>query len=109
MQYPRWRSLRIQVVSFLWEEQNEAECRAHGLTDRIVTEVNTRRPLYFLNKIGRTATHRMIGPDFNDRFWMVALQPTDIRDCWKPITGYPAAPTEMELYEREMSRIMRWH
>ena len=108
MQYPRWRSLRIQVVSFLWEEQNEAECRAHGLTDRIVTEVNTRRPLYFLNKIGRTATHRMIGPDFNDRFWMVALQPTDIRllETDNRVSG---RAHRNGVVQREMSRIMRWH
>jgi len=99
--------LVIQVVSFEWDEDNERECRYHGLTDKIVVEVNDRRPLYFLNKMGRTATHRMIGPDSTGRYWMVAILPTRIRGCWRPITGYPAAENEMELYEEEIARLLR--
>jgi hypothetical protein len=98
----------IQVVSFEWDEHNEGECRGHGLTDRIVVEINECRPLYFLNKVGRTATHMMIGPDATGRFWVVAILPHDkIKGCWRPVTGYPAEVKEMELYEQEMSRLSR--
>ncbi|MGB8413420.1 MAG: hypothetical protein WCE23_11400 [Candidatus Binatus sp.] len=98
----------IQVVSFDWDEENEGECRAHGLTPFIVVEVNERFPLYFLNKIGRTATHMMIGPSMSGRFWVVAILPHEkIVSCWRPITGYPAEKKEMELYEQEMARLAR--
>jgi uncharacterized DUF497 family protein len=97
----------ILVVSFDWDENNERECRHHGLTDRIVVEVNERRPLYFRNKVGRTATHMMIGSDKTGRFWVVAILPTQIRGCWRPITGYPAEEKEMKLYEQETARLSR--
>jgi uncharacterized DUF497 family protein len=77
--------LRMQVVSFEWDEDNERECRNHGLTDRVVTEVNDRQPLYFNNKVGRRATVMMVGPDARGRFWAVAILPTRIKGCWRPI------------------------
>lgn len=101
--------LRMQVVSFDWDEKNEGECRYHGLNDRIVTEVNLRQPLYFANYVGRTATVMMIGPDYTGRFWAVAIlpSPTGIKDCWRPITGYPADKNEIELYNQEKTRLAR--
>lgn len=100
-------AVRIRVVSFEWNEENERECRDHGLTPFLTVEVNDRRPLYFLNYVGRTATHMMIGPDLSGRFWVVAILPTEIDACWRPITGYPAEEKEMKLYEQEMARMMR--
>jgi|SRR5690349_21604659 hypothetical protein len=91
------RSIRIQD----WEldEGNTEELAAHGLTVEILDEVLESRPRFRRNKKARAATHQMIGPDGGGRFWVVCVVDTGPA-IWRPITGWPAAETEIEWWRR---------
>jgi hypothetical protein len=106
-------SVRIQVDEFEWDNVNETECKYHGLNYWRMIEIWANRPLYFPNKESddgpaRRGTHIMIGPDYGDRFWGVPIVPTSGYGVWRPITGFPAGPNLMTMYEDEMKRLLRW-
>jgi hypothetical protein len=107
-------SIQLKVDAFEWDENNERECKDHGLTYWRLIEIWDNRPLYFANKESakggppRRGTHIMIGPDYGDRFWGVPILPTAIYGTWRPITGFPAGPNLMIMYENEMKRLQRW-
>jgi hypothetical protein len=47
---------------------------------------------------GRTATHRIVGPDRRGRFWTFPSNHVG-GEKWRPITGWPSTNTEITKYE----------
>jgi hypothetical protein len=97
----------ISVDAFEWDDDNEAECGNHGLSPEIAFEVLIGMARFFLNKPRRTGTHMMIGPDNTGRCWTIPMLKTTKTNVWRPITGYPSAKSEMELYEDQLRRETR--
>jgi hypothetical protein len=93
MQGPR----RIDVWEFEWDDAN-LEHQEHGLTPLLADEVKDRSPKFFANKPGKAGTHKMVGPDTNDRFWTIILLPTAHRGRWRPITGWPSTGPDAQRY-----------
>jgi len=73
------------------------------VTEQILDEVISNHPRAFPNEAntGRTASHKVIGPDDSGRFWTFAALYID-GNIWRPITGWPSTNTERRLHE-EMS------
>ena len=99
----------ITVDDLEWDDDNERECRDHGFSPEIALEVLMGPVRFFPNKPRRTGTHMMIGPDSTQRCWTIPIVPTSTQGRWRTITGYPAADSEMELYENQLRReTRRW-
>ena len=94
----------LEVDEFEWDDENMVHCGLHDFGPRIAEQVRSRLPLYFKNKAGRRATYVMVGPDRSGRSWTIAIQNTDSRGRWRPITGWLSSPQEVEQYYRTIGR-----
>jgi hypothetical protein len=93
-------ALEIEVTGLEWDEENESHCARHGLTPIIAAEVLQGAPRFFRGKTGRTATHAMIGPALDGRWWTVHILETAKPGVWRPITGWPSTGQETALYKK---------
>jgi hypothetical protein len=94
---PRARRTSIKVECLEWDDENEGH-QVHGLNLWIADQVKDNLPQFFSNRADRTGTHKMIGPDNNQRFWTVILLRTTKPGIWRPITGWPSSESEIEAY-----------
>lgn len=93
-------------MSLLWDDQNEDHLLGeHDVTIADVEEVRQNKPRFFVNLPDRGGSHVMVGPDFGGRFYFVALAPTPIRGCWRPVTGWSMNRAQaLKLYNRRNRR-----
>lgn len=91
----------VEILGFEWDEDNEPHCGRHGLTPFIAEEVRLGRPLVFPGKPARTATHMMIGPAQDGRFWTLHILESHRIGIWRPITGWPSSASETKLYKKQ--------
>ncbi len=90
--------MEIEVNGFEWDEKNETHSARHQVTPIIAAEVLCGTPLFFRGRPRRTATHMMIGPALDGRFWTVHILETAKPGIWRPITGWPSTEREIRLY-----------
>lgn len=90
-------------MEFEWDVENEAHSFRHGLTPATVGQVAGGQPEFFINEKGQTGTHIMLGPAEDGTLWTIIL--LDVGDDrWRPITGWPSAPAEIEKYRHERAK-----
>ena len=91
------RQTFIEIEHFQWDEENENH-QTHGLNVWIADQVKDNTPVFFPNERDKTGSHKMIGPDNDQRFWTVILVRTDTPKIWRPITGWPSGDSELDAY-----------
>ena len=89
----------IKINEWDVDESNASELAGHGLSVETVDDIASARPRFRRNKKGRAATHQMIGPDAGGAFWVVCIV-EQTPERWRPITGWPAGPHEIEWWRR---------
>jgi hypothetical protein len=89
-----------EPFEFVWDERNSTYASRHGLTPLIAAVVADRYPKLFVNRLGRTGTHMMIGTTEDGEFWTIILVEVG-SDRWRPINGWKSSKAEIELYIRE--------
>jgi len=70
-----------------------------GITRELLNEVVGLRSRLQDNEpnASRSATHKVVGPDANGRFWTFPAVLV-VGNKWRPITGWPSTRVEIELY-----------
>lgn len=71
-----------------------------GIDERLLHEVIGNKPRIQPNdpQEGRSASHRVVGPDIAGRFWTFPSLEVG-REKWRPLTGWPSTATEIKKYE----------
>ena len=73
-----------------------------GIDEPLLRAVSGNRPRVQQNDPNdtRSATHKVVGPDLDGRFWTFpAVRLSD--DRWRPITGWPSTRAEIGKYREE--------
>jgi hypothetical protein len=87
----------MQIRAWEWDDGNLWKADSHGYTPRIVEEVAFGSPKFRSNRKRRAATHQMIGPALNGRFWTFCV--LEVRPGqWRTVTGWPSTRTEVGWY-----------
>ena len=92
----------IEVLELDFDEDNIPHLAGHAVTVADVFAVLDNAPRYFRNLPGRGASHVMIGPDAEGRYFYIPLTQTATAGRWRPITGWPMNRRRAErLYDKE--------
>lgn len=91
------------IEGFEWDEANAEHLLRHNLTPEVVDEVATvGRPILWRKRQRRrqrrSTRRQLIGRDRYGIFWTVVVEPTRERGIWRPITGWPSTPREIDRY-----------
>jgi hypothetical protein len=73
-----------------------------GITRSLLEDVASNKPRVQPNQPnkGRSASHKVVGPDSTGRVW--TFPAVLIRDeKWRPITGWPSTPAEIARYDED--------
>ena len=87
MRVPRYK---IDVLEF--DEYNEAEMAAHGVTVREVLQVLERGFRVLRNRNESSAPFLMVGRTYGGRWLTVPIAPTQQPGIWRPATAFPSRP-----------------
>ena len=81
----------------LWHVEHEA---AYKISPALVDEVGSVDPVIVENEpgLGRSGSHKMIGPNRAGRFWSIILLHR-YDDVWRPITGWPSSNNEVRIHQ----------
>ena len=94
-----------ELLQLAWDKHNETYIREkapRGLTADVIEQVSRNDPKLMPDyRPGRSASHHMIGPDDQGRFWTVAVLETEVDWLWRPITGWPSTNSEIRRYREE--------
>jgi hypothetical protein len=87
-----------QVYDLEFDEWNEAEMGAHGVTADEVRQVYEEAPVFLPNKKGRRAPLVMIGPTFGGRMLTVPIGRTAQPRVWRPASAWDSSAGELARY-----------
>ena len=91
------------IAAFLFDETNEDEFAAHGISSAQVQQLLENDGIILANRrphIHR-ATHLFIGRDNGGAAITAPIEPTPDPDVWRPVTAWPARTWDLaELIKR---------
>lgn len=90
---PEYRELEF-------DEANEAEIQAHGLTPQQVESVLDNDPRFFRNKKGRAGTRLMVGPDSGGQFLSIPIIETPVPGRWRPVTAWVSNKAQQTMWRK---------
>ena len=76
------------VEDFAFDDENEDEIAAHGITPKQVLQVLDGPYLLKKNRRRRRATHLIIGRDRQQQCIAIPVEPTPMRKIWRPVTAW---------------------
>lgn len=94
----------LELVDFEWDSGNLRHILSdspHGLTPALCHQIRDGMPRIFEARKGpgRSASHMIIGPDDDQRFWTIIVVYKE-HGMWRPITGWPSTGSELKLYQQ---------
>lgn len=78
----------IQVDDFVFDDENEEEMAAHGISPDHVLQVLLTPYSVRKNRKGRRASHLLVGRDLQGQCIAVPVEPTYARGLWRPVTAW---------------------
>jgi len=89
----------VRIEALLFDDRNEDECGAHGVTVRELQQVLEEAPRFFRNKGGRgRAPYVMIGPSRGGRLLTIPIDPLPSPGVWRPRTAYDSPQSDRTRY-----------
>lgn len=87
----------IRIAELEFDEDNESELAAHGITAKEVLEILENRFTVRRNKKSRAGVRQLIGYTNGDRVLTIVLAQTHMPDRWRPVTGWDSTPPERKV------------
>jgi len=88
------------VIDFLFDDENEDEMAAHGLTPRRVLQVLDNFHIVVPNRRERRAPLLIVGRDSGGACISIPIEPTRDPLIWRPVTAWPSKDSERQQLER---------
>lgn len=95
--------MRIDVWDLLIDDTNADKMHEHGVSVRQAFQVVDERPRVLRNDAEDGAAFLLVGPDKSGTFVTLPIDPTPEYGTWRPRTGYPAKPSDVERYRKQGS------
>lgn len=76
------------IMDFLFDDDNEEEMAAHGLTSDTISQLLDGPKVLLRNRKGRRAQYLVIGRDKGGRCIAVPVEPTHDPTLWRPVTAW---------------------
>jgi uncharacterized DUF497 family protein len=76
------------VEDFAFDEENEEEMAAHGVSPEQLLQVLDRPYRVRKNRRQRRASHLIIGRDRQHQCIAIPIEPTHVRGLWRPVTAW---------------------
>ena len=92
---------RLNIQSFLIDDENEDKMAAHGLTVRRVVQVLDNAHLIVPNRKHRRGLYLIIGTDNGGACIAVPVESTSDATLWRPITAWACKANEEMMLERK--------
>jgi len=89
-----------EVADLLFDEENEEEMAAHGLTPRRVMQVLENDHLVVPNRRERRAQYLIVGRDNGGASITVPIEPTGDPLVWRRVTAWSSKDYERQRLER---------
>ena len=89
--------VELDIQGLVWTIESRNYVRRHGGSVRVCREVFGLAPLYFPQS-GRTATHKMIGPDLSGRMWTVPIKYRGNNNIARPVNAWPSNAREARIH-----------
>ena len=83
---------RIDDLDF--DQYNESEMAAHGVTVREVLQVLDRGFRIKRNKAASSTPYLMVGRTYGGRWLTIPIAPTNLPGVWRPATAFPSRPND---------------
>jgi uncharacterized DUF497 family protein len=87
-----------------WDDGNESELAAHGVTPIEVEDLFAEGPTWVPNKRHRAGNWKMVGYTPGSRALTVVVVSNDVRRTLRPVTGWDCTPDETAKYLRGRGR-----
>jgi hypothetical protein len=88
------------VAGFLFDDDNEEEMAAHGLTPRRVIQVLENKHIVVPNRRGCRARYLIVGRDNGGACITAPIEPTRDPLVWRPVTAWLSKDYERQRLER---------
>ena len=82
------------IVDFLFDDENEEEMAAHGLTADTISQLLDHPLVVLRNRKERRAQYLIIGRDKGRRCIAVPVESTHDPTLWRPVTAWPCKDNE---------------
>lgn len=82
------------VGEFAFDDENEEEMAAHGISPLHAVEVLDAAYQIKKNRRGRRAPYMLIGRDRQGQCIAIPIEPTSERRLWRPVTAWFCKPHE---------------
>ncbi len=92
--------MSIAVEELRFDDENEAECAAHGVSVAEVIQVLIDEPRFYRNAKDKRASHLMLGPTFSGRLLLVPIEQVG-EGVWRPVTAYEPSAHQRGRYQQE--------
>lgn len=89
------------IAEFSFDEENEAEMAAHGISPKQLVQVLDGLYQVRKNRRGRRAAHMVIGRDHQGQCIAIPIVPTYDRRVWRPVTAWYCKPHEWGWLPRD--------
>lgn len=92
-----------RIEDFLFDEENEDEICAHGLTVNRILQLLDSVYIKLSNRKHRRGIYLLVGRDKSGICISVPIEPTNITKLWRPITAWTSKRGEetiLRKYER---------
>jgi uncharacterized DUF497 family protein len=92
----------LRIDDFLFDEENEEEIAAHGLSINQVIQMLEHVSITIPNRKHRRGLYLMVGRDNGGTCISSPIEPAYRKGLWRPITAWPSKKgEETELIKRE--------
>jgi uncharacterized DUF497 family protein len=92
------RNVELTLRGFEWDQFNARHFARHGVTYEQILAVKDNAPRFFENLDERAASHIMVGPNFEGRYFYIAIVEVP-HNLWRPITGWPLGRRWRRYYD----------
>lgn len=88
------------VNGFRFDEENEDEISAHGLSINQVQQILGNFSVILRNRKQRRALYLMIGRDNGGSCISVPIEPTNEKGLWRPVTAWYSKSSEVTILKK---------
>ena len=95
--------VRLVISDLEIDDVNREKMHANGVSVATAFEVIEGQPRRLPNRGKGAAPHLVVGPT-NMGFVTLPVDQTPVRDRWRPRTGYPSKPSDIQRYHKMGSK-----
>jgi uncharacterized DUF497 family protein len=82
------------IEDFAFDEENEEEMAKHGISPEQLLQVLDGPYRVRKNRHQRRASHLILGRDRQSQCIAIPVEPTHVREIWRPVTAWFCKPHE---------------